>query len=126
MDRRLESVCVVPGRMLNETMDLYNEITGTRSKEVGLGSYEDLINRNRPMVVGPNPLNCEALRGKFSFFHDQSNMDEWKKIGFMTRNERKWYCYSTDDQDSVGELSIHVGKSSTSTSSRGLVEIPTR
>ena len=134
-ERRLESACLVPGEMLNETMELYNKITGTRSKEIGLGSYKDLVNRNRPMVVGPNPLSCEELLGKFTFFHPNSDLfapasdtvrSKWKRIGFMTRKEKNWYCYSTSDQDSVGELTIHVGKSTTRTSSRGLVEIPIR
>jgi len=127
-ERRLEGVTIVPGKLLNAKVDLYMRVTGSRTKEIGLGTHKDIANRNRPMFVGPNPLSCEKLQSIFSFFHTRPDLSDdfphWKKIGTMVRNSDTYYCYSSTSQEEIGELTIKLQKSKTSTSKRGFVEIP--
>jgi hypothetical protein len=127
-ERRLEGVTIVPGKLLNASAGLYMLVTGSRTKEIGLGTHKDIANRNRPMFVGPNPLSCEKLQSIFSFFHTRSDLSDdfphWKKIGTMVRNSDKYYCYSSTSQEDIGELKIKLQKSKTSTSKRGFVEVP--
>lgn len=127
-ERRLEGVTIVPGELLNGNAILYMRATGSRTKEIGLGTHGDIANRNRPMFVGPNPLSCEKLQSIFSFFHKRSDLSDyfphWKKIGTMVRNSDTYYCYSSTSQEDIGELKIKLQKSKTSTSKRGFVEVP--
>ena len=127
-ERRLEGVTIVPGELLNANANLYMQVTGSRTKEIGLGTHKDIANRNRPMFVGPNPLSCEKLQSIFSFFHTRSDLSDdfphWKKIGTMVRNSDTYYCYSSTSQEDIGELKIKLQKSSPSTSKRGFVEVP--
>lgn len=127
-ERRLEGVTIVPGGLLNANATLYMQATGTRTKEIGLGTHKDIANRNRPMFVGPNPLSCEKLQSIFSFFHTRSDLSDdfphWKNIGYMVRGSDTYYCYSSTSQEDLGELKIRPQKSKTSTSKRGFVEVP--
>jgi hypothetical protein len=49
------------GNILNEDFDLYLKITSQREKEIGLGTYGDGANRNRPMLIFSNPLGASEL-----------------------------------------------------------------
>ena len=49
------------GNFINEDFNLYLSIVGTRTKKIGLGSYGDGINRDRPMFVFANPLGISEL-----------------------------------------------------------------
>jgi len=57
----LTAMCLVDGNVINEDFDLYLSITGEREKELGLGSYGDGANRNRPMLIFSNPLGIREL-----------------------------------------------------------------
>lgn len=54
----LSALTLCDGNILNADFDLYLSITGQRSKGIGLGTYGDGMNRNRPMLVFPNPLGA--------------------------------------------------------------------
>lgn len=51
-------LCLVDGSALNDDFDLYLSVTGERTKRLGLGTYGDGANRNRPMLIFANPLGA--------------------------------------------------------------------
>jgi hypothetical protein len=57
----LSALALCDGNILNEDFDFYLSITGQRSKDIGLGTYGDGLNRMRPMLVFANPLGASAL-----------------------------------------------------------------
>ena len=57
----LSSLALCDGNTLNADFDLYLRITTQREKEVGLGTYKDGANRNRPMLIFANPLGADIL-----------------------------------------------------------------
>lgn len=57
----LTALALCDGNILNEDFDLYLSIVGQRQKTVGLGSYRDGVNRNRPMLIFANPLGAQEL-----------------------------------------------------------------
>jgi len=57
----LSALVLCDGNLLNEDFDLYLSITSQREKEVGLGTYGDGANRNRPMLIFTNPLGASEL-----------------------------------------------------------------
>jgi hypothetical protein len=57
----LSALTLVDGDVLNDDFDLYLRITSQREKEVGLGTYGDGANRNRPMLIFANPLGASQL-----------------------------------------------------------------
>lgn len=52
----ITAMVLCDGDILNEDFNYYLQITGKRTKEIGIGSYGDGMNRNRPMIVFANPL----------------------------------------------------------------------
>jgi hypothetical protein len=53
---QLTGLVLIEGFGLDADDALYAEITGPRSKRIGLGSYGDGMDRTRPMLVFSNPL----------------------------------------------------------------------
>ncbi|GHA85937.1 hypothetical protein GCM10010330_45320 [Streptomyces tendae] len=56
---QVHSMVLVAGAVLNKDVDLYDSITGTRTKQIGLGTYGDGANRLRPMLLFSNPLGWD-------------------------------------------------------------------
>lgn len=54
----LSALTLCDGNILNADFDFYLSITGQRTKGIGLGTYADDMNRNRPMLVFANPLGA--------------------------------------------------------------------
>jgi hypothetical protein len=61
---RLVRMVMMDGNVLNSDFRFYMSIAGPRTKAIGVGSYKDGIDRQRPMVVFPNPLTVEAFYKK--------------------------------------------------------------
>jgi len=57
----ISALALCDGNTLNEDFDLYLKITSQREKEIGLGTYGDGANRNRPMLIFSNPLGASEL-----------------------------------------------------------------
>ena len=55
------ALALVDGNVLNEDFDLYLNITGEREKQIGLGTYGDGADRNRPMLIFANPLGVGEM-----------------------------------------------------------------
>jgi len=57
----ISALALCDGNVLNADFSLYLQITGQRTKGVGLGTYGDGANRNRPMLIFANPLGAAQL-----------------------------------------------------------------
>lgn len=62
----VSAMCLCDGSILNDDFDLYMQITGSREKGIGLGTYGDGANRNRPMLIFSNPLGSRLLDHKIT------------------------------------------------------------
>ncbi|MFD8383200.1 hypothetical protein ACFV2X_32620 [Streptomyces sp. NPDC059679] len=71
---RVHSMVLVAGAVLNKDVDLYDRITGTRIKEIGLGTYGDGANRVRPMLLFSNPLGWEWMLGAATLISERNNL----------------------------------------------------
>jgi hypothetical protein len=60
-DKVISALALCDGNILNEEFDLYLSIVSHRQKEIGLGTYGDGVNRNRPMLIFANPLGAAEL-----------------------------------------------------------------
>ncbi len=57
----ISALTLCDGNVLNEDVDFYLRIVGQRQKEIGLGTYGNGVNRNRPMLIFANPLGASEL-----------------------------------------------------------------
>jgi hypothetical protein len=99
---RLSALALCDGNILNADFRYYLSIVGTRTKEVGLGSYNDGANRTRPMLIFANPLGAKELDHRATFIHPASNLGEQfaqlQRVGIIRRKiktggEYVFYCY---------------------------------
>ena len=143
---RLTTLCLCDGNFLNEDFDYYLSVTGLRLKKLGVGSYGDGFDRQRPMLVFPNPLGIDLLDRRATLVHLRSDLETeypgLRKVGTFRRTlrvnpnlaadsepeYRRFYCYrlSSDDADGCefDELDpLPPTKHSETTSPRGLFVI---
>jgi len=96
-----KSLALVSGAALNEDTDLYDAITGIRQKRIGIGSYGDGIDRQRPMLVFANPLGWPWLIGHATLVHPSQNLEAEQNIEMRRRmyrrtregETREFFCY---------------------------------
>ena len=90
------------GNLLNEDFDYYLSVVGARKKAIGIGSYGDGADRERPMLIFANPLGVPLLDRAATLIHLRSDlttgMPNLKRIGVIrrttkTKEGRKFYCY---------------------------------
>jgi hypothetical protein len=82
----LSALALCDGDALNDDFDYYLKITGQRSKEIGLGTYGDGINRVRPMLVFSNPLGASQFDHAATLINQQEATDD--RIGLVFRLRR--------------------------------------
>lgn len=70
----LSALCLCDGNALNSDFDYYLSVAGQRSKEIGVGSYGDGANRNRPMVIFANPLGAPQLDHAVTLIHGKAGL----------------------------------------------------
>ncbi len=58
---KLTAMALCDGDALNTDFEFYLSITGQRKKGLGMGSYADGLNRQRPMLIFANPLGAPQL-----------------------------------------------------------------
>ena len=90
----ISALTLCDGNVLNEDFDLYLKITSQREKEIGLGTYGNGANRNRPMLIFSNPLGASELDHSATLI----NGDAW--VNADTRLQRVYRIIRTT---SVGE-----------------------
>ena len=66
---KLTSLALVDGDLLNADFELYLQIVGERQKAIGLGTYGDGADRQRPMLIFANPLGAPELDRHVSLIH---------------------------------------------------------
>lgn len=139
---RLSALVFCDGNILNEDFEFYLEITGRRTKQLGLGSYRDGTNRLRPMLVFPNPLSATELDHQSTLLHARDDLEkeygELVKVGIIERKVprikdeliRKYFCYwMKDDETITKELFSLIDpfrspRMSTRTTQRGRFIVP--
>lgn len=96
------SLALVDGNMLNADFGFYLSMIGERTKTIGLGTYGDGANRERPMLLFSNPLGAGCLAGAFTLVHRSSNlsMEGVREIGTLSRSTvdgefNTFHCYRT-------------------------------
>lgn len=70
----LSALALCDGNALNADFDYYLAVAGERSKEIGVGTYGDGANRNRPMVIFANPLGSRLLDRSVTLIHARSDL----------------------------------------------------
>ena len=135
---KVSAFVLCDGDVLNEDFDLYKSVAiESREKEIGLGTYGDGMDRQRPMFVFPNPMGADDMDHEATLIHpddglDNSTSSEISKTHNLVRssrtessegNSRTFYCYRTGDfGGDVGKLENPFptpGSRSSSTQSRG-------
>ena len=76
----LSALALCDGNLLNADFKLYLEITGKRKKGIGLGTYGDGMNRQRPMLVFSNPLGWSDLDRKCTLVSRRLNLAEGGRV----------------------------------------------
>lgn len=98
----VSALALVDGNVLNEDFDLYLGATGTRTKSVGLGSFRDGADRERPMFIFPNPLGTPELDHSATLIHPSPNLGESSpdlvptyvlRRSLPNDQQREFYCY---------------------------------
>lgn len=79
----LTALTLCDGNILNADFDLYIQITGKRTKGVGLGTYGDGANRNRPMLIFSNPLGATQLDHAATLITQANLLDLDARVGLV-------------------------------------------
>lgn len=96
------ALALVDGSVLNDDFSLYLSIVGRREKEIGLGSYGDGANRNRPMLIFSNPLGVRELDFHTTLIHPSGDLEgsipELRMVHRLKRtrtdkNVMTFFCY---------------------------------
>lgn len=106
----VSAMSLCDGSILNDDFDLYLQITGSREKGIGLGTYGDGANRNRPMLIFSNPLGAEILDKKITLISGLDLAEElgniklaWRFIREGTDTEKHAFQVYMDERDLPGE-----------------------
>lgn len=88
---RITMMALCDGNLLNADFDLYLATTGTRSKQINLGTYGDGANRIRPMMIFANPFTADVLAGNISLVHPDADLEgqypSLKRAGAISRTK---------------------------------------
>lgn len=106
----VNSLALVTGAAINEDTELYDAITGIRQKVIGLGSYGDGFDRQRPMLVFANPLGWLWLRGHATLVHQSQCLESEQDVKMRRRiyrttsegKSREFFCYRMAGENPLG------------------------
>lgn len=70
----LSCLALVDGNFLNEDFEYYLSITGQREKRIGLGTFSDGADRQRPMLIFPNPLRRAEFDHSATLVHSDPDL----------------------------------------------------
>jgi len=98
---RLSALALCDGNALNEDFDLYLAAVGQREKEIGLGTYGNGVDRNRPMFIFANPLGITELDHAATLIHPDATLVKpganlrmvYRLIRTTEDRERIFYCH---------------------------------
>lgn len=72
---KVTSLALVDGDLLNADFNLYLQTVGERQKAIGLGTYGDGADRQRPMLIFANPLGATELDRHVNLIHRSPLLD---------------------------------------------------
>jgi hypothetical protein len=136
---KLSALALCDGSVLNEDFDLYLSAVGQREKEIGLGTYGNGANRQRPMFIFANPLGIPELDSAATLIHPDPTLAEsetllrivYQLIRTAKDGERIFYCYrlaaDVETGHSITDLKNPFptpSSRSTRTQSRGRFRLP--
>jgi len=99
---RLTALVLCDGNVLNQDFNFYLSIVGERTKQIGLGTYKDGFNRQRPMLVFANPLGAKEMDHQITLIYpDKSLHERYKNLSVSNILRRsisedkfnEFYCY---------------------------------
>jgi hypothetical protein len=102
---RLTALVLCDGNVLNQDFNFYLSIVGERTKQIGLGTYKDGFNRQRPMLVFANPLGAKEMDRHITLIHpDKRLCERYKNLSLSNIMRRsisegkfnEFYCYRFD------------------------------
>lgn len=100
----VRTLCLCDGNIINEDFELYRQAIGVRQKIIGLGTYQDGMNRCRPMFVFSNPLGIKELDGTATLLCcKRIHNDRLGVAGVLTRNSgnKKHICVIYQDKRDI-------------------------
>jgi len=99
---RLTALALCDGNLLNADFEYYLSIVGQRTKHVGLGTYGNGANRNRPMLIFANPMGASELDHRVTLIHGRDDLahqiEGLAQVGLIRRSNRAggtsvFHCY---------------------------------
>ncbi len=102
---KLTALVLCDGNVLNQDFDFYLSIVGERTKQIGIGTYKDGFNRQRPMLVFANPLGAKEMDHNITLIHPDKKLHEhYKNLSLSNILRRiiskdkfnEFYCYRFD------------------------------
>ena len=138
---RITALTLCDGNILNADFAFYLQITGKRTKGVGLGTYGDGANRNRPMLIFANPLGAAQLDHSATLITEDDLTQKDTRVGLIYQIGRTipeggqglFYTYRrVDDIPEAWEIQQLVDpfpkpmKREVSTQTRGKFRLPVR
>jgi hypothetical protein len=137
----ITALTLCDGNILNADFAFYLQITGKRTKGVGLGTYGDGANRNRPMLIFSNPLGAAQLDHSVTLITGYDLTQKDARVGLIYQIGRTipeggqglFYAYCrVDDIPEAWEIQQLVDpfpkpmNRDVSTQSRGKFRLPVR
>lgn len=71
---KITALTLCDGNVLNQDFQYYLSITGERTKQIGLGTYKNGLDRQRPMMVFANPLGAEDIDHNVTLIHPNKDL----------------------------------------------------
>lgn len=112
----LSALTLCDGNVLNQDFEFYLSIVGERTKQIGLGTYKDGFNRQRPMLVFANPLGIKEIDRQTTLIHRNKNLHQQYEMLSLTHvlqlsvskeQYNEFHCYRTkNDVPADWEVSI--------------------
>ncbi len=99
---KFTALVLCDGNVLNQDFEYYLSITGERTKQIGLGTYKNGFDRQRPMLVFANPLGAREMDHQVTLIHSDKELHKHYKDLSLTNILRRtiskdeykeFYCY---------------------------------
>jgi hypothetical protein len=109
---RLSALVLCDGNLLNVDFQYYLSVVGERTKRVGLGTYANGADRQRPMLIFANPLGIAELDHTVTLIHPDDDLQKrhssLRQVGTMRRtipagDSRAFFCYRVAGDVRKGE-----------------------
>lgn len=109
---RLSALVLCDGDLLNADFQYYLSVVGERTKRVGLGTYADGADRQRPMLIFANPLGIAELDHAVTLIHSDADLQKrysgLRQVGTIKRaipagDGRTFFCYRVPSDIRKGE-----------------------